>query len=213
MVGGTTHSRAIRKWFDQTTEVEWFWLGEGPECVDPEDRGVRKIGDSLTKGINRLQSIMVDLDSSHQVDWINRWIEIDRRLAELDQTGHQGLWGGVIGPTLREALESSVHQANQSSNRDCADLVIASSMAFRDHDMTWRPRSRSNDHPLARCWVNRGANGIDGTFSTGLGIALGTQSSQPLIIWLGDLASFHDMQGLHGLAQWSHQQQQRPVII
>jgi 2-succinyl-5-enolpyruvyl-6-hydroxy-3-cyclohexene-1-carboxylate synthase len=106
-------------------------------------------------------------------------------------------------------------------------------MAFRDHDLTWRPKDSDN---RARVWVNRGLNGIDGTLSSALGVALATHTSvtgerrenaeglkiekraphalPPLIVWLGDLAAHHDLQGLHALAQWrSHEAPTRPVVI
>jgi 2-succinyl-5-enolpyruvyl-6-hydroxy-3-cyclohexene-1-carboxylate synthase len=49
----------------------------------------------------------------------------------------------------------------------------------------------------ARAHANRGANGIDGVVSTGLGIALGGAST---VVLVGDLAFVHDSSALVGLA-------------
>lgn len=70
-------------------------------------------------------------------------------------------------------------------------VLVASSMPIRDLD-TFYPGG-----PL-RFYANRGANGIDGLVSTAMGIA--TVSGDVLAI-LGDLAFYHDMNGLLLAAQ------------
>ena len=116
-------------------------------------------------------------------------------------------------PPFSISIESNDHNASPTHQQtQTCDLVIASSMAFRDHDMLWLTQSKTNIQ--ARIWVNRGANGIDGTFSTALGIAKGLPTSSPLVIHLGDLACYHDIQGLHKLSQWHHENQSpRPIIV
>ncbi|MGL5192582.1 MAG: thiamine pyrophosphate-dependent enzyme, partial [Chroococcales cyanobacterium] len=67
-------------------------------------------------------------------------------------------------------------------------LFIANSMPVRDIEYFWKPGNRH-----IRPFVNRGANGIDGTLSTALGIAHRHQSS---VMLTGDLALLHDTNGL-----------------
>jgi 2-succinyl-5-enolpyruvyl-6-hydroxy-3-cyclohexene-1-carboxylate synthase len=66
-------------------------------------------------------------------------------------------------------------------------LMIASSMPVRDVEFFWE----TNDHHV-RPFFNRGANGIDGTLSTALGVAHG---NRPAVLLTGDLALLHDTNG------------------
>ena len=66
-------------------------------------------------------------------------------------------------------------------------LFISNSMPVRDVEFFWQPNN-SNIQPF----FNRGANGIDGTLSTALGIAHRQQSS---VMLTGDLALLHDTNG------------------
>jgi 2-succinyl-5-enolpyruvyl-6-hydroxy-3-cyclohexene-1-carboxylate synthase len=66
-------------------------------------------------------------------------------------------------------------------------LFIANSMPVRDVEFFWRPNNLG-----VRSHFNRGANGIDGTLSTALGIAHRQQSS---VMLTGDLALLHDTNG------------------
>jgi 2-succinyl-5-enolpyruvyl-6-hydroxy-3-cyclohexene-1-carboxylate synthase len=66
-------------------------------------------------------------------------------------------------------------------------VFVASSMPVRDVECFW-PASGAG-HAM---FFNRGANGIDGTLSTALGIA---QSGTPTVLLTGDLALLHDANG------------------
>ncbi|OKH44607.1 2-succinyl-5-enolpyruvyl-6-hydroxy-3-cyclohexene-1-carboxylic-acid synthase [Calothrix sp. HK-06] len=66
-------------------------------------------------------------------------------------------------------------------------LFIANSMPVRDIEFFWKPNNLG-----IKVFVNRGANGIDGTLSTALGVAHRNQSS---VMLTGDLALLHDTNG------------------
>ena len=68
-------------------------------------------------------------------------------------------------------------------------VFVGSSMAIRDVDSFWPAAG-----PGQRFLGNRGASGIDGLVSTGLGIAAVT--AEPTVLLLGDLSLYHDMNGL-----------------
>ena len=72
-------------------------------------------------------------------------------------------------------------------------LFVSSSMPIRDLDAFGRGDARS-----LRVLANRGANGIDGVVSSALGAAaaIGETGGGPLVLVIGDLAFYHDMNGL-----------------
>jgi 2-succinyl-5-enolpyruvyl-6-hydroxy-3-cyclohexene-1-carboxylate synthase len=101
---------------------------------------------------------------------------IDRQLEAID------------GPT-----EPHVHRALGGLYAD-GDLVFtASSMPIRDQE-AFLPTGPAE----VRFLCNRGANGIDGLLSSGLGAAAATR--RPTWIVTGDLGLFHDMNGLASIA-------------
>jgi 2-succinyl-5-enolpyruvyl-6-hydroxy-3-cyclohexene-1-carboxylate synthase len=74
-------------------------------------------------------------------------------------------------------------------------IYIASSTPIRDLDTFFQPRQHIS------VLANRGANGIDGTVSSALGAAW--RSEQPTILVCGDLAFYHDLNGLMAVKQYN----------
>jgi 2-succinyl-5-enolpyruvyl-6-hydroxy-3-cyclohexene-1-carboxylate synthase len=112
--------------------------------------------------------------------------------------------GAAAAAALGRALESAPLHEGQAVRALAAALpaeaqvVIGSSMPIRDADTFW-PAAE----PGQRFLANRGASGIDGVVSTGLGAAA-AGPERPTVLLLGDLSLYHDMNGLwaarrHGL--------------
>jgi 2-succinyl-5-enolpyruvyl-6-hydroxy-3-cyclohexene-1-carboxylate synthase len=68
-------------------------------------------------------------------------------------------------------------------------LVLGASRLIREAD-SWVPGKRIPVHS------NRGLAGIDGTISTAIGMALGTETEGTTRVLLGDLAALHDAGGM-----------------
>jgi len=88
-----------------------------------------------------------------------------------------------------EFLEGDVLAEAAALAPDPATLFVSNSMPVRDLDRFARPR----DADLT-VLGNRGASGIDGIVSTALGA--GSAAGDPLVLVTGDLAYYHDSNGL-----------------
>ena len=73
-------------------------------------------------------------------------------------------------------------------------VFVANSMPVRDVEYFWPVTSSAH-----QIHFSRGANGIDGTLSTALGIAHG---GPPAVLLTGDLALLHDTNGFLSLSKF-----------
>jgi 2-succinyl-5-enolpyruvyl-6-hydroxy-3-cyclohexene-1-carboxylate synthase len=96
----------------------------------------------------------------------------------------------VIDQTFRaesHMIESKVAWLLSQTLPDETPIFISNSMPVRDVECFWQPNDRR-----IQPFFNRGANGIDGTLSTALGVAHG---GKPSVLFTGDLALLHDTNG------------------
>jgi 2-succinyl-5-enolpyruvyl-6-hydroxy-3-cyclohexene-1-carboxylate synthase len=94
--------------------------------------------------------------------------------------------------SLDELTEPGLQAALAAAYADGEVVHAASSMPVRDQESFLPPGD-----PAVLFLSNRGANGIDGTVSSGIGAAIAT--GRPTWIVLGDLALHHDSNGLAAL--------------
>jgi 2-succinyl-5-enolpyruvyl-6-hydroxy-3-cyclohexene-1-carboxylate synthase len=93
---------------------------------------------------------------------------------------------------LDEPTEPGTHAALGRLYADGDLVYTASSMPIRDQESFLAPQEAD-----VRFLANRGANGIDGLLSSGIGAAVA--SGRPTWIVTGDLGLYHDMNGLAAL--------------
>lgn len=113
-------------------------------------------------------------------DWVQRWAHVTA-IAERE-----------LGSALDGATELTEPLAARVVSRLDGHVVVASSMPVRDVEWFGAPDQR------ATVWSNRGANGIDGTVATAIGIAAVT--GRPVTVLIGDVALLHDASSLTALA-------------
>lgn len=105
-----------------------------------------------------------------------------RRAIERHRASTRGLNEGNLCPELLEAAP------------DGALIYIGNSLAIRNLDL-FAPTSAKRLRVLA----NRGANGIDGLISSGLGASAAVDA--PVLIVTGDLSFHHDLNGLSAIRE------------
>ncbi|QLH83546.1 2-succinyl-5-enolpyruvyl-6-hydroxy-3-cyclohexene-1-carboxylic-acid synthase [Halosimplex pelagicum] len=118
-----------------------------------------------------------------------------RERFERAEAAHWSLVDEVAGSAAeRSAFEGAVLAEVVASAPDPATVFVSNSMPVRDCDRFGRPR-RADLSVLG----NRGASGIDGIASTALGA--GSATDDPLVVVTGDLAYYHDANGLLSVAR------------
>lgn len=118
------------------------------------------------------------LKNSQHSDYLDQWKNLNLKIQDsIDQTmlEREDLCEAKIPWLLAECLPNHT------------PIFIANSMPIRDAEFFWKP---NNQQTIP--YFNRGANGIDGTLSTALGIA---HQDQPTILLTGDLSLLHDTNG------------------
>jgi len=165
-IGDLPTSGSLRAWLAglDARQVAVGWPGPWP---DPA--GVLDVvaGDTLPR-----------VDTSAPADWLASWRAADRRAAD------------AISAALGDDLSEPQVAAHLGAllPRD-STLFVASSMPVRDVETFVALR---DDPP--RILANRGANGIDGTIATALGVA--AASGGPVVLLIGDVALAHDIGSL-----------------
>jgi len=112
-------------------------------------------------------------------EWAATWQRAESSAQQVFDTQLQG----------PELSEPGIARTVVAALREGTTLVAASSMPVRDIEWWGRPRTG------IRVVANRGANGIDGTVATALGVAL-SAGGQPVVALLGDLAFCYDAAAL-----------------
>jgi 2-succinyl-5-enolpyruvyl-6-hydroxy-3-cyclohexene-1-carboxylate synthase len=119
-----------------------------------------------------------------------RWLAAERAAQEAIATQ---LSGGEA-PDGSAIAEPALHRALGAAHRDGDLVYTASSMPIRDQEAFLAP---GDADALFLC--NRGANGIDGLISSGIGAAI--ESGRPTTIVTGDLGLLHDLGALASLRE------------
>jgi 2-succinyl-5-enolpyruvyl-6-hydroxy-3-cyclohexene-1-carboxylate synthase len=125
------------------------------------------------------------LETPSANQWVDTWRAADEAAraaftAELDSAG--------------DPSEPAIHAALGALYRDGDLVYTASSMPIRDQEAFLPPAPAA-----VRFLANRGANGIDGLVSSGIGA--GAACGAPTWIVTGDLGLHHDANGLAALGQ------------
>lgn len=113
--------------------------------------------------------------------WSGQWTRLERAAsAAREALDREGVVfeGDVLAETLAAVPEG-------------ANLFVSNSMPVRDLDAHGAVRPKA-----VRVFGNRGASGIDGIVSTALGIAAAGDDDVPTVAVVGDLAFYHDQNGL-----------------
>lgn len=174
-LGGTPTSRVLNRWLAAAAAPTFL--------VDP-DR-VWRDQDQVATSVMACdpQPLLEALPPLDRAGWRDQWVSAGKRAS------------AAIAATMVSTPLHEGHVVRALSARlpETGQVFIGSSMPIRAADSFW-PLTR----PQQRFFGNRGASGIDGLVSTGLGVATGRDTA-PTVLLLGDLSLYHDMNGLWAL--------------
>ena len=171
-LGGMPTSKALNKWLAAASAPTFL--------IDPEHAW--RDQDHVATSIFACdpQPLLEALPPFERVSWREQWVAAGKRAT------------AAIAATLVSTPMHEGHVVRALSSRlpDPAQVFIGSSMPIRAAEAFWLQA-----RPQQRFFGNRGASGIDGLVSTGLGLAAG-RVNVPTVLLLGDLSLYHDMNGL-----------------
>lgn len=182
-IGQLPTSKVLRKWL-QEIDVKTYVIDHSNDNLDPLHRRAVKLLMSPSHFVNLLQGSYRPLSK-----YAKMWLKLESKIEVYINKKLNGcgfMFEGRIPFVLSQHLPEET------------PVFIANSTPIRDAEYFWQKNTQAY-HP----YFNRGANGIDGTLSTAMGVA--HASDKPAVLVTGDLALLHDVNGLlnHGKMQGS----------
>lgn len=171
-IGPLPTSKVLRQWL-QGLDAVAFLLSERPVNLDP----LHRIAIPLTGSSHTLAEALIHQQA--ESSWVQAWLAYESRAVERIDAVLDGLDVCFEG---KAAWLLSRHVPVGAS------VFLASSMSVRYAEYFWQAGSRG-----CSVFGNRGANGIDGTLGTALGVAHGGAAT---FLLTGDLAFLHDSNAL-----------------
>ncbi len=170
-IGGWPTSKVLRSWLEEADPLIWMCS----ERLGDRDalHGRTRHGASLRALVEAAPVV------SERGSYAHLWMEQEEKARRaLD---------GSLEP-LTELFEGKAAWLLARHLPSGTPLFVANSMPVRDVEYFWPPSDRQ-----VRPFCSRGANGIDGTLSTAMGMAHAT--GVPSVLLTGDLALLHDTNG------------------
>jgi 2-succinyl-5-enolpyruvyl-6-hydroxy-3-cyclohexene-1-carboxylate synthase len=174
-IGDLPTSKELRQWLSQIRPTTWI--------VETSDHNVNALqlkASYLRISVTALAQYFLAQSLQTSSSYRDTWLQLDRQTRQaIDRTMTK----------LDRLCECKIPWLLSQSLPAATVVFIANSMPIRDLEFFWQPNNQQY-RPLG----NRGANGIDGTLSTALGVA--HRLERPVLLVTGDLSLLHDTNGL-----------------
>jgi 2-succinyl-5-enolpyruvyl-6-hydroxy-3-cyclohexene-1-carboxylate synthase len=173
-VGASPTSASLMAWLLHHQDVPHVVIDAGGRW---KDHGVTATRYVHADPADTLRALAARATHTASPEWGELWTRVEA--AALD----------ALSTMRGDLLEGDVWGAVLSSLSEGSTLFVSNSMPVRDLDALALPREEGLE-----VMANRGASGIDGIVSTAFGVA--SQRRGSTVCVLGDLAMFHDQNGL-----------------
>jgi 2-succinyl-5-enolpyruvyl-6-hydroxy-3-cyclohexene-1-carboxylate synthase len=176
-IGEMPISKVLRDWLSFVQPETWI-VDRMPRSIDPIHGKTRQIFGSIEDLKVPIFFGEAPKEGDMNGNYLQAWEAAELRVrSDIDQTFK----------LESRMIESKVAWLLSQTLPDETPIFISNSMPVRDVEYFWQPNDRH-----IQPFFNRGANGIDGTLSTALGVAHG---GKPSVLLTGDLALLHDTNG------------------
>ena len=170
-IGEMPTSKELRNWLITANPQRWL-IDKCDQNLDPIHGKTTHLRISITEIEN------LKFKNLEENKYLQKWCTVEKKVRKnIDD----------YFINLNELIESKVPWLISQILPPETPIFIANSMPVRDVEFFWKPNNLR-----IKPYFNRGANGIDGTLSTALGIAHHQQSS---VMLTGDLSLLHDTNG------------------
>ncbi len=171
--GASPTSKTLRK-FLKRVDTRQYLIDPAAQWREAEFTATDLIPADPTWLVTRLAKTVAGSDAHSQ--WCERLLAAEQ--IHWETVSSSGAYfEGAIAATVARAMPAG------------GTLMVSNSMPVRDLDRFAQPR----ETPI-RVFGNRGASGIDGITSTAFGLR--SAATGPVALLIGDLAYYHDMNGL-----------------
>ncbi|PSF36576.1 2-succinyl-5-enolpyruvyl-6-hydroxy-3-cyclohexene-1-carboxylic-acid synthase [Aphanothece hegewaldii CCALA 016] len=172
-IGELPTSKELRTWLEKINPTRWIITtsADNLDALHGKTIHLRTTLEQLTETLPKTQNLTLSI-------YAKQWHELERKIQQKMNKmmiEENQLVEGKVAWLLPQILPAQT------------PIIIANSMPVRDVEFFWMPNSQ-RFYP----YFSRGANGIDGTLSTALGISYKNNKS---VLLTGDLALLHDTNG------------------
>ena len=165
-------SKRVQQMIASWTDVEYIEVNPTMDSMNPTGKTTMHVQASI--------DVFTHLygKNNNSDEYLKLW-------QRLEQEGKKQLSTAIDEP---HCFEGRTIRELQKQIPEDGQIFVANSMTIRDFDYFW-----FSGESKAVLYGNRGVNGIDGTISTALGLAV---NGRPTYLVTGDLSLFHDLNGL-----------------
>ena len=186
--GAPSTSKPLNQYLAQYQSARMWVVDGAEEWREPSLLTAQMIWADPVAFCHDLSRNVAAKSASSAPDWPTQWHAVADQTAKLLEAKfeqNEELFEGQVFVELATLLPKN------------STLFVGNSMPVRDLDTFYNRTSAD-----VRIMCNRGANGIDGVVSSALGAAAGLTASgidtvtAPLVLVIGDISFYHDMNGL-----------------
>ena len=165
-------SKRVQQMLASWTDVEYIEVNPTMDSMNPTGKTTMHVQASIDVFTHLYEK------NNNSDKYLKLW-------QQLEQEGKKQLSTAIDEP---HCFEGRTIRELQKQIPEDGQVFVANSMTIRDFDYFW-----FSGESKAVLYGNRGVNGIDGTISTALGLAV---NGRPTYLVTGDLSLFHDLNGL-----------------